>query len=112
MFTYTDMVGTAYGPGDLVAVAMSNHGTSNLSNMTIAVVEGFESDKYGCDVVVARPYAEAFESYGSLGSGARKRHYKPENVIALPGKTLADLTTAARTPDGAPTETAQTEGAS
>lgn len=109
MFTYTDMVGTTYGPGDLVAVAMANDGTSNLANMTIAVVEGFETDSYGRDVVVARPHAEAFPSYGSLGAGARKRQYKPQNVIALPGKTLADLTTAARTPAGEPTET---EGAS
>lgn len=94
MKTYVDMVGTAYGPGDLVAVAMSNHGTSNLSNMTIAVVEGFEVDPVGSIVtVVARPHAEAYDSYGSLGPTARPRKYKAQNVVALPGKTVADITT-------------------
>lgn len=77
---------------------MANHGTSNLASMTIAVVDRFDVDSDGRDVVVARPYAEAFTSYGSTGPSAKQRKYKPANVVALPGKTVADITTSRSTP--------------
>lgn len=87
----TDLIGNSYDVGHLVAVCM-HASAARTAVVQFALVESFKVHGRGENFeVVVRPYAESFDSYGSLGPTAKLRTHKARNIIALPGKTLADV---------------------
>lgn len=90
----TDILGNHFDVGDLVTIAMANAGPHNEPVLVFVVVDQVieNPDSYTPFHIKGRPLRATQWTASAVGPDARRRTYtKPENILALPGKTIGDI---------------------
>lgn len=90
----TDILGNSFDVGDLVAVAMANAGPHNKPSLAFVIVDQVieNPDSFTEFHIKGRPLKNSQWTASESGPNARRRTYsKPENIIALPGRTIDSI---------------------